>query len=448
MVTLAGMTHVLSPNKDTAIKVEPANSTKQVLKMEVAVLKRLQGIQNFCDLLGYGRTEKVNYIVMNMLGPNLSELRKHQPHQVFSISTTLRLGIQILDALQALHNCGFLHRDLKPSNIAIGLTSESCRNCFMIDFGLARQYITPTGEIREPRPTAGFRGTVRYASLNAHLARDLGRNDDLWSLFYMLVELHTGELPWRKVKDKDEVGKLKAECDHTKLIKGLPSEFNLFLKYVETLTYFDKPEYCYLTTLFKRAMQKFGIHDSDPFDWEQDTSAPSVTTASVGSPPAFRSHGKGSPEMIVVNNQENKGKGETKTDCSDVRELSKNVSEKKITINVEHKQSPNHSIQEHLPVETNKSVLSPKVGVLTSMETRAHKNSDFLCPPKFLHAVGDENNTVQANPVCQHSISIMNESYSLPPVKVPRPPQISPPSDYTCISARRRRFVRAREDKT
>lgn len=30
----------------------------------------------------------------------------------------------------------------------------------------------------------------------------MGRHDDLWSLFYMLVEFAVGQLPWRKIKDK------------------------------------------------------------------------------------------------------------------------------------------------------------------------------------------------------------------------------------------------------
>lgn len=38
----------------------------------------------------------------------------------------------------------------------------------MLDFGLARQYTTLNGEVRPPRAAAGFRGTVRYASVNAH----------------------------------------------------------------------------------------------------------------------------------------------------------------------------------------------------------------------------------------------------------------------------------------
>lgn len=33
----------------------------------------------------------------------------------------------------------------------------------------------------------------------------MGRHDDLWSLFYMLVEFVVGQLPWRKIKDKVKV---------------------------------------------------------------------------------------------------------------------------------------------------------------------------------------------------------------------------------------------------
>ena len=54
------------------------------------------------------------------------------------------------------------------SNFAMGRKSEDRHTVYMLDFGLARQYTNQEGEVRTPRTAAGFRGTVRYASLTAH----------------------------------------------------------------------------------------------------------------------------------------------------------------------------------------------------------------------------------------------------------------------------------------
>ena len=229
-----------------------------------------------------------------------------------------------MSAVRAMHDCGFLHRDIKPSNFAMG-GSTRARVCYMFDFGLSRQYTTPTGEVRQPRPVAGFRGTVRYASLNAHCSKDLGRHDDLWSVLYLLVELATGQLPWRKVRDKEEAGKLKARCDHTKLIRGLPIEFHGFLQHVQSLTYFLKPDYALVINLLSKAVKHLGAHISDPFDWEQDYSAPSAT-ASIGSPPALRVEEKRDPSQkdAPANQQKAHPSSDSRTYCSEVVDLNEN----------------------------------------------------------------------------------------------------------------------------
>lgn len=168
----------------------------------------------------------------------------------------------------------------------------------MLDFGLARQYLVSSTncqannnsraanapnsstngqgkdensvryEVRPPRISAGFRGTVRYASINAHRNREMGRHDDLWSLFYMLCEFCQGSLPWRKIKDKEQVGLMKEKCDNKMLLKNMPIYFHEFLEHIGKLQYYDTPNYHLLNQCFEKSINDLGIQLNDPFDWE------------------------------------------------------------------------------------------------------------------------------------------------------------------------------------
>ncbi|KAM6956635.1 tau-tubulin kinase 1 [Aplochiton taeniatus] len=274
----------LLTRENVALKVESAQQPKQVLKMEVAVLKKLQGKNHVCKFIGCGRNEKFNYVVMQLQGRNLAELRRSQPRGIFTMSTTLRLGKQILESIEAIHSVGFLHRDIKPSNFAMGRLPSTYRKCYMLDFGLARQYTNTTGEVRPPRSVAGFRGTVRYASVNAHKNKEMGRHDDLWSLLYMLVEFAVGQLPWRKIKDKEQVGQIKERYDHRMLLKHMPSEFHIFLDHVLDLDYYTKPDYQLLMSVFENSMKERVIAENEPFDWEKGETDPTLST-STATPP-------------------------------------------------------------------------------------------------------------------------------------------------------------------
>ena len=255
-----------------ALKVESSKAKKCFIHVEVDVLRKLQGhsSKNICHFIGHGRTDQINYIVMQLQGKDIDQLRREQQQQSFSLSTTLRLGYQMLKAIKAIHDVGFLHRDIKPSNFALGRTMQNRRQIFMLDFGLARQYLNANGEVRPPRSPVGFRGTTKYASTHVHQGQEASRRDDLWSFFYMLVEFTNRKiLPWRKISNRDQVGNMKEAYDHQLLLKHLPLEFKQFLEHLQSLNYADKPDYTMLRGLFKRAMKRRGIRHVDPFDWEK-----------------------------------------------------------------------------------------------------------------------------------------------------------------------------------
>ena len=80
----------ISSPESVAIKLERWDNKKAVLKMEVAVLKKLQHCIYTCKYVHCGHFESYNYLVMELLGENLSDLRRRRPGGRFSLLTTVR----------------------------------------------------------------------------------------------------------------------------------------------------------------------------------------------------------------------------------------------------------------------------------------------------------------------------------------------------------------------
>ena len=69
---------------------------------------------------------------------------------------------------------------------------------YLIDFGLAKRYRDPkTLQHMQLREGRALTGTARYASINTHMGIEPSRRDDIESIFYVLVYLHKGILPWQ-----------------------------------------------------------------------------------------------------------------------------------------------------------------------------------------------------------------------------------------------------------
>uniref|UniRef100_A0A7E4ZUJ5 Protein kinase domain-containing protein n=1 Tax=Panagrellus redivivus TaxID=6233 RepID=A0A7E4ZUJ5_PANRE len=241
-----------------------------VLKLEVQVLRRLSGRQYVAQLITSGKKEKYSYMVMTLFGPSLSRLFKYCKRE-FTISTQVRLGMQMLYGLKQLHEVGYVHRDLKPANLAVGVRGKASRVVHLLDFGLSREYIIKNEkgrpEMRRPRENTLFRGTTKYCSSNSHKRAEQGRPDDLWSMVYVLAEMR-GPLPWDQIRDKHEIGRIKKSTSDDKLLAKCPYQMKEIANHLRELTYFNRPDYQLIYTIFEDIMHEHKIKFSDPLDWE------------------------------------------------------------------------------------------------------------------------------------------------------------------------------------
>src|SRR5215469_1754488 len=120
------------------------------------------------------------------------------------LQDTLRIGIQIADALAAAHAAGIVHRDLKPGNVMLA-DNGSVK---VLDFGLAKltePADDPADEATrtiwgEASPTekGTILGTVSYMSPEQAEGKAVDSRSDIFSYGSLLYEMATGRCAFRR----------------------------------------------------------------------------------------------------------------------------------------------------------------------------------------------------------------------------------------------------------
>jgi hypothetical protein len=121
-------------------------------------------------------------------------------------------------------------------------------------FAAARWRSGSSGHVRYDQKPDDFRGTMRYASVHAHLGRTPSRRDDLESLAYSCLFLLKGRLPWQGFTGDNKgflVARSKVGISAATLTSGVSAHFMRFLEAVQGLGFAEDPPYAAYLSMFE-----------------------------------------------------------------------------------------------------------------------------------------------------------------------------------------------------
>eukprot|EP00884_Botryococcus_braunii_P004689 jgi/Botrbrau1/14220/Bobra.0254s0009.2 len=223
---------------------------------EWSVYSSLGGIHGIPRVHYKGRQGDYYVMVMDMLGPSLWDVWNSQG-QAMSQEMVACIAVEALSILEKLHLKGYVHGDVKPENFLLGQPHTAHeKRLYLVDLGLAtrwRDSVCSTHVEYDQRPDV-FRGTVRYASVHAHLGRTASRRDDLESLAYTLLFLLKGRLPWQGYQGDNKgflVCKKKMATSAELLCRYTPHAFRQFTEAVVNLKFDEEPKYSAYVALFE-----------------------------------------------------------------------------------------------------------------------------------------------------------------------------------------------------
>lgn len=131
-------------------------------------------------------------------GTTLAE--RVRAHGALDARAACRIGVAILEALEAAHGAGMVHRDISPANVLVRFTGAEPVRITLLDFGLADAAgRTARGDdvLRSTASqTAGVVGNAQYASPEQLRGEPVGVPGDLYQVGGLLYFALTGRAPF------------------------------------------------------------------------------------------------------------------------------------------------------------------------------------------------------------------------------------------------------------
>jgi len=149
------------------------------------------GHPNIVRVLDAGTAEGgVPFIAMDLVdGVALSSI----PAGELDVARVVRIGVEVLRALEAAHQAGIVHRDVKPANVMVGRGPEGDDRVWVLDFGISKIANPDATSLTQPGMmigTPGYAAPEQYTS-----PRSIDERVDLYGVGALMYRMLSGRLP-------------------------------------------------------------------------------------------------------------------------------------------------------------------------------------------------------------------------------------------------------------